>query len=337
MTIPRPDYEIDLKSNAQERSEAENVNGAIVPTYTGPLNRYITDKDGDLVEFTRDGVTPVTGLAFPPFCGGLYHKDSDGNSHPYQNDLVGEPVDVYGYCPDPERENVIFDTETPLSQIIVVTDTDLWTLSCQEAGSATFDGQTATFGNPVTFTPSITSGTITFIGAVKPQMEMGSYATSYIKTEGFPVTRVGDSLGYNTTGTGIFENPIFTLYNEVVFNVDNKLEFICQSNTLQFYKNTSERLTFQWATGEAVNTLGASLAPDTIYKIIVKYDGVTLKFFINGVLYHSSAIALTPQVRTELRQGYSAPTNERYLKSIKNQKHWINSCITDAQAIEITT
>lgn len=104
-----------------------------------------------------------------------------------------------GLLVEEARTNLFLQSGTPATQSITVVNGSVYTVSVVGAGSVTLSGAgsgTVSQGSPVTFTAGSTSLTCTTAGItgafVNVNVELGSFATSPIRTAGAAATRAAD-------------------------------------------------------------------------------------------------------------------------------------------------
>ena len=106
-----------------------------------------------------------------------------------------------------QRTNVFLNSTAPATQSFTTTASP-YTISFYGSGSITLSGSyvavvtgsNALIRTTLTFTPTALPLVMTVAGTItKPQLELGSFATSYIETAGSQVTRNGDQA--SITGT----------------------------------------------------------------------------------------------------------------------------------------
>lgn len=193
-----------------------------------------------------------------------------------------------GWLIETQRENLLLNSETLSSQDVTVTAQE-YTLSFYGAGSialsgvevATLSGTGADDRVSLTFTPSAGTLTLTVSGSVtKAQLEAGGFATSYIVTTGATATREADQVSI-TAGGNV---PLLADGYTVAMNV--KLKAVEDSVTLLSLPD-DVAITTSVANGLTVThgatSINASVSSDTLYRLLVTYDGSTLTVYVNGV------------------------------------------------------
>ena len=218
-----------------------------------------------------------------------------------------------GSCPsilvEPQRTNLVFPSDTLTTQTRTVTAAPN-TLSFYGTGTivlsgvhiATLTGTGANNRVSLTFTPTAGSLILTVTGTVtNAQLELGSYATSYVPTVATTVTRNADvisktgisSLIGQTEGV-IYSEFIFTsaitigrviggiseasLSNRLILNLANvnKIQIIGRANGITFF-----------------NILSTIALINGKNKIAIAYKSGDLCLFINGVLANTSTDTFT--------------------------------------------
>jgi hypothetical protein len=176
------------------------------------------------------------------------------------------------------------------------------------------------------------------------QLELASYATSYIPTLGASVTRLADACSkQNIAGTLPTAYP-FTLFGEfevtpaiegqalTFSNTASNTEYFSIDNNSGFYRAISRPST--------TISLVQSTTPETLgtHKICAVFTSTTIKLFVDGVLESSGANA----------QAFNASINDILIGQLRiisdtgnrnpvKQALVFKSALSDAQAIELTT
>jgi hypothetical protein len=167
------------------------------------------------------------------------------------------------------------------------------------------------------------------------QAEDASYATSYIPTLSAASTRGADAALktaslFNQTNFSIFFDykaingeggsaPIFGLTETA-------------GNDFEFYVNGENGLNVYVSLGGGYlfgTSPNAGFTIGSQSKVLVTYNGTTLKYFINGVLYGSAALSLPFTSRTLFFTGYKV--------TLTSQMLFFPITLTDAECIELTT
>ena len=177
------------------------------------------------------------------------------------------------------------------------------------------------------------------------QLEEGSYATSYIKTEGSTVTRIADACS-QTPPDGVIGQAEGTLYCEIDFantsGVAGAWSISDGSSANRITINTIGSSSTEFALSIAQNYSSGStkLASANVtygdkHKVAIKYSATTLKLFIDGQL-----------VDSVLTDGFGNFTNF-YLGGNQNgvggdarkfiQADLYNTALTDAELITLTS
>jgi hypothetical protein len=184
-------------------------------------------------------------------------------------------------------------------------------------------------------------GTTTYVGSGESlyiqqnQLETGSVATSPIITAGSAVTRLAD-----------FASKTASLLNQTNFSIFFDYKAISgeggsapifgftetTGNNLDFYVNNNEGLNVYvdlsggYLFGTSSNA-GFTIGSQS--KVLVTYNGTTLKYFINGVLYGSAASSLPYTARTIYLNANKS--------TITNKILFFPATLSDSEAIELTT
>jgi hypothetical protein len=181
------------------------------------------------------------------------------------------------------------------------------------------------------------SGTPTGTGSALiygAQFEAGNYVTSLIPTYGASVTRGADGAAKTAS---LFNQNNFTLYFEH-FVIDGQGSsspmyslYDSGGRNVQLYVNSNAGLNLYLASdggyvfGTGVN---GGFNANATSKVIVKYDGTNIKYFINGALYGSYAVSLGFTSRS-----LSYETSKSY-KQI--QTMFFPIALSDADCISLT-
>jgi len=182
-----------------------------------------------------------------------------------------------------------------------------------------------------------------YIYAQSPQLEVGSYATSYIPTSGSAVTRVVDkciSAGNNqviksTEGTIYAEQK--SLETNFTYNYFVAVSDGTNNNRLEI-RQTATGLQFLWRVGGTYQSqIVLTNAPFTSFiKFALRYSSANIKFYVNGSLVgtlNSPTLYASGVLNNiEFADG-SGGTNFR--GTVKDLKYY-NTALSDAELASLT-
>ena len=178
-----------------------------------------------------------------------------------------------------------------------------------------------------------------------PQLEQGSYATSYIPTQGSAVTRNSDSCSQTVPSEiiGQTEGTVF---------LDSKMALQSINNYQLFSINNgggSDRIRILTATGNRLRFIYQLDGGDLVYsfynptdygdltslKIAFTYKSGDIKVYINGVLVDSSSNTFT--IAETLTNIDIASTAGGYSQMFLNDVKLYNTALTDAELQALTS
>jgi hypothetical protein len=261
-----------------------------------------------------------------------------------------------GSCPnillEPQRSNILLQTNILATQTRIVTATT-HTLSFYGTGTVTLSGvATGTLvgtgvNNRVTLTFTSTAGslTLTVSGSVTlGQLEIGSYATSYIPTTTVSVTRNADI----TTRNNVYTNGLITasggtwfidLRNNLSLSITNGVitgGIFLNTGTVSNQNDgfllrtgiTATRMNINKVVAGTITVLYQLLTDNS--KIAIKWNGATADVFVDGV----KVVAATSFTTTAMENLITDGTN----RSIQyNDMALFPTPLSDTQCIALTT
>ncbi len=190
------------------------------------------------------------------------------------------------------------------------------------------------------FTYTQSSNSIFLYGG---QYELGSYATSYIPTQGSAVTRVADTCS-DAGNEQVFNDNEGVLYLELegfqdtlanrYIKISSPLNSFTDALMLQFRTNGQLRVFFGTS---AIVTLSSTFDFKENNKIAVQYDSInsSYKMFLNGVSVSSSSVTnQSVSGLSKLSFNYIDSSNS-YVGNVKDVKYY-NTTLIDAELIALT-
>jgi hypothetical protein len=167
------------------------------------------------------------------------------------------------------------------------------------------------------------------------QIEEGSYATSYIPTQGSAVTRVEDSIN-QTVPSGIIGQTEGVVYMSFlsVNNFDGSSGVLFEmkqdsNNRINIYFSSGTPRLFGVENSNGLFNQSLSLNTDSTCKLAVKYNSTSTKVFINGSLIHT----LSGISNIAFSDFNILPNNNINYNEIK----LYNTALTDAELQVLTT
>lgn len=262
-----------------------------------------------------------------------------------------------GSCPsilvEPQRTNLVFPSATLTTQTRTVTAAAN-TLSFYGTGTivlsgvhiATLTGTGANNRVSLTFTPTAGSLILTVTGTVtNAQLELGSYATSYVPTAASTVTRNADIISKTGISSliGQTEGTVFLDFELLPNNINSSYLFALNDGTTTNMIRSEIYIlsptVSQFRTG--VNTLGVGQGDyfTTITqlknKMAISYSLNNVKIFINGVLVATDTSVTIPIMNTFNLGNRTSIDN--IIGSNYKQVVFFKTQLTNAECITLTT
>ena len=134
------------------------------------------------------------------------------------------------------------------------------------------------------------------------QLELGSYSTSYIPTQGSSVTRVADTDTKQVVTNSVIGQTEGTIFYDIdLKNITTSSQYVgalsdgSSSNRIQFLNNSSQ----QWQLFISASTISSNINLTTNtsgvgrYKIAIAYESGNVAYYINGVQKGTSSETFT--------------------------------------------
>ena len=255
---------------------------------------------------------------------------------------------------EPQRTNRVLNSATVVTQTITTTavantlsfyGTGTITLSGTFAG--TLVGTGASNRVNLTFTPTAGSLVLTVSGScTNGQLEIGSYATSYIPTTTSTVTRNQDLASVSGVSSliGQTEGVLFVesaaLANDLTSRVITISDGSTNNRIMLYYNTTSNLITVSMVSGGTTIIAGISytLTDETQFsKIAVRYSntlGVSL--WVNGVNRVSSVATTLPISTNRFAFDGGITTANPFFAKVKSAQLY-KTYLTDAEMASLTT
>jgi hypothetical protein len=172
------------------------------------------------------------------------------------------------------------------------------------------------------------------------QVELGSYATSYIPTTSATVTRNADVISKTGISSliGQTEGTMFADVNIDNFNSSRILEINDGSSNnrilLQIISNNRLNMVIS-ESGSLQSAISTTTLPNGKYKIAVSYLQNNISFFVNGILIGTDVIALIPNCN---RMNFGSDSlGGNALSNRINSAIVFKTKLTDQECIALTT
>lgn len=265
----------------------------------------------------------------------LYHGANVDGVKYFKTDRSGDIIPeatLKGDLTEKQATNLFLNAKAPATQSITSTNTTEYTLSVTGAGSITVSvggSGVASEGSDLTFTTTGTSVTLTITGSLDTaQLELGSFATSFIETAGTTVTRTPDELSYDAGDIKQGEGSIILEFNQLGIDADNprliELNDTTANNTISLESVSDSNAVLSIINGgvsQANITTGASgYSYNVANKIGATYKDDEVKLFLNGVLIGTDTSATIPTNITTIAIGQDSAGANQTNGNIKNVK-----------------
>lgn len=254
---------------------------------------------------------------------------------------------------EPQRTNTVLNSATVVTQTITTTavantlsfyGTGTITLSGTFAG--TLVGTGASNRVTLTFTPTAGSLVLTVSGScTNGQLEVGSYATSYIPTTS-TVTRNQDLASVSSISSliGQTEGVMFIESAALANDLTDRIISISDGTTLNriilYYSTSSNNIAVAMVSGGTVVIPGISynVSDETQFaKIAVRYSntlGVSL--WVNGLNRNNSVVTTLPISMTKFSFDRATSGNNPFFAKVKSAQLY-KTYLTDAEMASLTT
>lgn len=175
------------------------------------------------------------------------------------------------------------------------------------------------------------------------QLEQGSYATSYIPTQGSTVTRVADSCN-NSGNDQVINSTEGVLYAEISFSessssANNQISLSDGSgnNRIMIYpfSNTQLGLRFNANSSQLVSQTVTVSSLNIYSKIAIKWGNGNYSLYQNGSKVYTQTIASTPIGLDKLN--FSSVTETSNLKGNVKDVRVYNTALTDSELQALTS
>ena len=263
-----------------------------------------------------------------------------------------------GSCPsilvEPQRTNLVFPSATLTTQTRTVTAAAN-TLSFYGTGTivlsgvhiATLTGTGANNRVSLTFTPTAGSLILTVTGTVtNAQLELGSYATSYIPTVASSVTRNADVISKTGISSliGQTEGTVFMQYTKLN-NVNNWLLSLVGAGGVfnnAFYIATDDTKFYLIAytnSGSNGGRINTNITPNINqnYKIAFKYNSNSFSIFINGTKFSGTLTGMPVCNAIYINEIGQFSGTDEFHKNEFNSIQLYKTALTDTECINLTT
>ena len=256
-----------------------------------------------------------------------------------------------GACPvlltEPQSVNLYLNSDVLVTQGITTLASD-YTVSFYGTGTVTFSGtyigSLVGTGGRVTKTFTATAGTLTSTvsGTVtQAQIENLGYATSYIKTEGATVTRLGDVVG-GAGDVNSFNSEEGVLYFEGNYKLDglSKRIYISDGTTTNriILTFSDTQITFEVIVNSVAQSgLAYGIITTSFNKIAIKWKLNDFALWLNGVEKLTDTNGVVFPINTLNRLDLRHISNVDFLYGKVKALKVFKTALNDTQLAQLTT
>ena len=184
----------------------------------------------------------------------------------------------------------------------------------------------------------VTARTIYVWGA---QLEQGSYATSYIPTQGSAVTRVAESCE-QTVPDGIINSSEGVLFAE--FEIPDLSTSLAYPISIYgtgaaiqiYYRPISQTISFLSSVGGVQYLYHSNINPLVMHKVALVYKNNEYSAFADGVLLDRQNSGIVPAPNTLNVLGLKDSGSSNFIGKVKDVKIY-NTALTDQELISLTS
>lgn len=314
--------------------------------YDSEIFNGLAITDGGVVSVDFDPSNWTTGTTWTAIDSGEVWT-INGNARVYQGEW--DAAGPLGYIPEPAATNLFLNSAVGVTQTTPTLTAVPYTLSFKGTGTITgtggfigaLVGTGATNRVSLTVTASALAAVLTVTGScTEVQLELGSFATSYIPTSALAGTRGPDTGAYptagniGTTGTVYLE---FTPTHAPSGAVTLWGSYTDASNYTQISHNGTNLICRKAVAGVLYDaTLALAYTAGTTYKVAARAGTVGQQLAANGVLGTANADTTAAVIAATMRAGANNSATGQPTANIRNFRTWTDAK-TDAQLVQMTS
>jgi hypothetical protein len=301
-------------------------------------------------QYIRNGTVGPSGITFTRASVGSY-LNNDNTMTVFSS---GQPrIGDKGILIEGSRQNLFLNSAVGATQSITVTAV-AHTLSFFGTGTVTLSGVstagplvgTGEFNRvSLTFTPTAGSLTLTVSGDIKwVNLELGSFPTSWIPSDGTAVTRAADvPTAVPTSGTD-YPLSLFAEFQRVVdtggFQFVHALSVgTAETNRAVNFVGSGDLITVFVSSGGAAQaefTIAGTIAVNTVYKVATRVATNSVQMARGGTLGTEDTVVVVPQTPDRLSIGINANGGSPLFGYIRRCAIF-NTALSNAELQGITT